>query len=53
MCEARRQRVGPERCAELEELGMRLAVELTADECRILAEVLNVAAGHRDGGMAK
>jgi hypothetical protein len=51
--EARRQRVGPERCAELAELGAMLAAELDADECRILAEVLNVAAGRRDGGMAK
>jgi hypothetical protein len=51
--EARRHRVGPERCAELEELGATLAAELDADECRILAEVLNVAAGRRDGGMAK
>ena len=39
--EARRQRLGPERCAALEELGAQLAQELTVDERRFLADELN------------
>jgi hypothetical protein len=48
--EARRHRVGPQRCAELEDMATKWAEELTADECRILADALNVAAGRCDGG---
>ena len=48
---ARRERLGPQRCAELEALGAQLAEQLTTDECRFLADVLNVAAGRADGGL--
>jgi hypothetical protein len=49
--EARRQRIGPERCAAPEDLAATMARGLSADECRFLADLLNVAAGRGDGGM--
>lgn len=51
--EARRQRIGPERCAELVEFVASLAQELSPDECRFVADELNMAAGRSDGGCAK
>jgi hypothetical protein len=51
--EARRLRIGPERCAELMELVAALAEELSTDELRFVAEELNVVAGQSDGGFAK
>jgi hypothetical protein len=51
--EARRQRIGEERCAELVEWVATLAQELSPDECRFVADELNMAAGRNDGGFAK
>jgi hypothetical protein len=51
--EGRRQRIGPGRCAELAQFVADLAQESSADECRFIADELNVAAGRSDGGFAK
>jgi hypothetical protein len=52
--EARRMRIGAERCAVLVQLVAWLArEELSPDECRFVADELNMAAGHSDGGFAK
>lgn len=51
--EARRQRLGPERCAELVEFVASPAQELSPDECRFVADELNIAAGRSDGEFAK
>jgi hypothetical protein len=53
--EARRARIGEQRCAELVAIVAALIDEssLSADECRFVADELNLAAAHSDGGMHK
>ncbi|WP_221371088.1 hypothetical protein [Mycolicibacterium xanthum] len=48
--DARRRRLGPQRCAELEELAAALAAKLTTDEMRFMADEFTMAAGRSENG---